>query len=64
MDDIVVANGHRVPSLGEGTITIQKAIIHNVLLVPRLRINALSVSELIAHGCKVLFFEGGSVVKF
>ena len=61
--DVIVANGEKIQAVGVGTVPVKlkdgTMVLKDVLFVPRLETNLISVRKLTANGSKVSF-EGGS----
>ncbi|KAE8721931.1 pentatricopeptide repeat-containing protein [Hibiscus syriacus] len=62
---IKIADGSLTTVKGSGSVTLNKnLLLHNVLYVPRLACNLLSVSKLIKDfGCNVVFGTGGCIFQ-
>ena len=69
--DITLGDGHILQATGRGTVVLmmrtgqltRKCKLQDVLLVPKLTYNLLSVSKAVEKGIKIIFNERGCVIK-
>ena len=69
--DVTLGDGHILQATGQGTVVLmmrtgqltRKCKLQDVLLVPKLTYNLLSVSKAVEKGIKVIFNVRGCVIK-
>ena len=69
--DVTLGDGHTLKAIGHGTVILmmktgclrRKCKLHDVLFVPNLTCNLLSVSKAVEKGISVTFNERGCVIK-
>jgi GAG-pre-integrase domain/Integrase core domain len=60
---ITTADGTNLPISGTGTVLVNNTKLEDVLLVPKLSTNLISIGQIVENNCNVLFTPFGCVIQ-
>jgi hypothetical protein len=62
IDKISIVDGTNLPIAGIGVVRLNDTTLNDVLLVPKLSENLISVGQLVENNCHVIFSSDGCVI--